>query len=373
MSVNKKKRATKDGRCWVFQTSYKNLLGEVKNYTSKRFKTKKEAQEAERIFIETLTNKFDYSEMTFLDLYNKYIEKQKHTVKKTTMHSYYQRWEYLKDLSNVKLVDFDIPHYELWRRTIMNINISDEYRNDIQKFLKILLNFGSKWYDMNFLNVYNKITKFNDPNAPLKEEMKFYTFEEYKKFISQEDTLLFRCAFDILYFCGLRRGELLGLTWENIDFDKNEIKVRNNIVRNFDDGGYLLTTPKTKSSVRNIPMTENLAEELKLLKEESKKIYGFNQKWFVLGYDKPLTFSKIRSRKQYLSEKAELKQIRLHDFRHSCASLLISRGANITLVAKYLGHTKIEQTLNVYSHFFKSDLESLVNSLNEMNLPKFVV
>lgn len=60
------------------------------------------------------------------------------------MHSYYKRWEHLEDLKNVKLANFNNSYYEMWRRKILILKISDKYRNDIQKFLKILLNFGTK-------------------------------------------------------------------------------------------------------------------------------------------------------------------------------------------------------------------------------------
>jgi len=61
-----------------------------------------------------------------------------------------------------------------------------------------------------------------------------------------------------------------------------------------------------------------------------------------------------------------LKQIRLHDFRHSCASLLISMHSNVAVVAKYLGHSKIEETLNTYTDFFQSDLEKVVELLDKI-------
>ena len=61
-----------------------------------------------------------------------------------------------------------------------------------------------------------------------------------------------------------------------------------------------------------------------------------------------------------------VKQIRLHDFRHSCASLLVNNGANITRVAKYLGHTKIEETLNTYTHLFNSDLNEVIDLINKL-------
>ena len=133
----------------------------------------------------------------------------------------------------------------------------------------------------------------------------------------------------------------------------------------------MILSPKTKSSIRNVPMVDVLAEDLKKLKKIAKQSYGFNEDWFVLGYEEPLKFSRLRDRKNLISKKAGVKQIRLHDFRHSCASLLISRGANITLVARFLGHTKIEETLNTYSHFFKSDLESLANKIDDIKIPEY--
>lgn len=64
-------------------------------------------------------------------------------------------------------------------------------------------------------------------------------------------------------------------------------------------------------------------------------------------------------------KKANLKQIRIHDFRHSCASLLINNGANINEVASYLGHTKIDETLNTYSHMFKNQMSDVVDTINK--------
>ena len=81
----------------------------------------------------------------------------------------------------------------------------------------------------------------------------------------------------------------------------------------------------------------------------------------------PLHPHSLRLKKEEIAKKAGLRVIRTHDFRHSCASLLINNGANIMIVAKYLGHTKIDETLNTYSHFFKSDLYDIVSQLDNLN------
>ena len=86
----------------------------------------------------------------------------------------------------------------------------------------------------------------------------------------------------------------------------------------------------------------------------------------MFGDDNPITNGKIRRRKNRICKLSDVKQIRIHDFRHSCASLLINNGANITLVAKYLGHTKIDETLNTYSHMFKSKLNDIVSTINKL-------
>ena len=104
-----------------------------------------------------------------------------------------------------------------------------------------------------------------------------------------------------------------------------------------------------------------------MLKEEVSKEYGFNDDFFVVSDAKPIADSNIYLRRTKLATLAGLKVIRIHDFRHSCASLLINNGANVTLVAKYLGHTKIEETLNTYSHMFSTALDSVVSVIDSLD------
>lgn len=141
-----------------------------------------------------------------------------------------------------------------------------------------------------------------------------------------------------------------------------------NVVNVKGDSGYWhITTPKTKSSIRQIPIPNTLFKDLKSLKEESKKYYGFNDDWFVFGDVSPIHPDVLRKRKKDNAEKSGLKEIRIHDFRHSCASLLINNGANIVMVAKYLGHTKIDETLNTYSHMFRNKLDDIVNTIDKLD------
>jgi integrase len=366
MAVYKADKPLKNGNMWIFFTRYTDLSGKRKAYKSKKYATKKEAQEAERLFLQSLDYETVSKDMTFRELYQHYYDYQKDKVKQTTIKTYKDRIKYLDILGDIKLVDLNINHIEQWKKKMYEYDISNSYRNMNYKLLKAILNYGSKWYNFNFNSVYNKMTNFTDPNE-IKKEMQFYTFEEFKKFISVEDDLKFRCIFKTFYYCGLRKGELRGLAWRDLNLEDGILNVRQNVVSNHVTGvKYIVSSPKTKKSARTIPIPKHLVKELKEYKESCKKIYGFNEDYFVFGHSDPINNDPIYKRNKRNSELANLKKIRIHDFRHSCASLLINNNASITLVANYLGHTKIDETLNTYSHMYKNSLNSLMDILNKL-------
>ena len=369
MSIRKvnEKEITKDGRSWIFELRYKDNIGNIQYYKSKKFMTKKEASKEEREFKNRLDINNENRNMTFKDLCDKHFEYQKDKVKGTTLRNYIKRREYLRMFDDIKLVDLNINHFEEWKKSINERGLATRTKNDLYKYLKSILNYGSKWYNYNFSSMYNKMTNFTNPNE-IQKEMDFWTKDEFDRFISVETDIKYKTLFEILYYGGLRSGELRGLKWNNIDFENKEVSIKNNIV-NYNDGKSLWheTTPKTKGSIRTILLPDFLIENLRTLKEISKSCYGFTDDWYVFGSFEPIKRDLFRVRKNKDCELSGVKQIRIHDFRHSCASLLINNGANITLVAKYLGHTKIDETLNTYSHMFKNTLGSIVNIINEMN------
>ncbi|MDD4831518.1 MAG: site-specific integrase [Bacilli bacterium] len=368
MSVNQLKASewTKDGRKWVFQTRYTDLSGKVQKHKSKKFFTKKEAQEAERLFFLELDKYRGSNDMTFKELYLAFYEYQKDKVKATTNHTYTDRMRYMELLDNIKVKDFTIQHYEQWRKKILEYNLSNRTRNYIYKFLKSIMNFGTKWYNLNFNQVYNKMTNFTDPNE-IKKEMEFWTYEEFSKFIEVEEDLTYKTFFKTLYFCGFRKGEIRALNWNDIDFYKNTIRINKGLSDNVNGQRYIITSPKTASSNREIPLIRDLVDDLKKMQEQAKTFKNYKDSWFVFGNELPLGDDAIRRHKNNNCVSAGVKQIRIHDFRHSCASLLINNSADITLVAKYLGHSKIEETLNTYSHMFKNKLNNIMGLIDDLN------
>lgn len=250
MGVYKDKRITKDSKCWYYKLRYDELDGSYAQKRSKKYATKKEAEDAEFEFKLKLHNHENQSNMTFKDMIYIFIDYKKDKVKETTYYNYGNKKVYLEPLYNIKLKDFNIMQFESWKEYINSTKLSTKYKNDIYKFLKSIMNYATVWYEFNFTKVYPKMTNFTNPNE-FKKEMLFFTFEEFKIFIAQATNLKNKVTYEILYYCGLRKGELRGLQWKDINFDKKELSVTKQIT---DRGGtvksFHFSSPKTKSSIR---------------------------------------------------------------------------------------------------------------------------
>lgn len=371
MPVYKSKSATKDGRCWFHKTQY-FLPGdtEQKIFVSKKFATKAEAILSEQQFIINAANKKEVStDMTFKELIDKFLEYKKDKVKFTTYEGYLSDIKYLECFYPVKCFEYNINQYEAWKKKLnSNSILSTRTKNDLLKFWKSILNFGMTWYNFDFIPVYRRMSNFTNP-CERKKEMMFYTLEEFNKFISNETDLKYICLFETLFYCGLRHGELRGLQWCNIDFEKKILSVTKQVIRGPKNSNerFVITNPKTKTSNRVIPICELLLSNLLNYKKQLENLNLYDPSYYIFGNKTtPFNSKDIYNKRSELAKLANIKQIRIHDFRHSCASLLINNGGNVTMVAKYLGHSELEETLNTYSHMFPSALDNVLNIINEL-------
>lgn len=373
MAVYQSKSVTKDGKSFFYKVQYTTGDSEeTRTKVSKKYATREEAMQAEHDFLIWIVDYKDVPvDMTFQELYDKFLEDRKQVCKFTTLATYPNMYKYLKVFMKIKCVDYDIEHFNKWKKQMVaNKKICLRYKNDILKHWKSVLNFGTRWYDFNFLSVYRKMDKFKDLNG-LKKEMKYYTLPEFKKFISGEEDSMWRCYFQTLYYCGLRCGESRGLMWKDIDFNKKLLSVNRQVIdtpKDWDEP-YVISDPKTKTSRRVIPICNVLLDAFNIYKNEleSKNQYNINN--FVFSPSDgttPLRDNHILTRKKKIEKATGSKHIRTHDFRHSCASLLINSGGNVSMVAKYLGHSEVEETLNTYSHMFPSALDDVLNIVNNL-------
>ena len=192
--------------------------------------------------------------------------------------------------------------------------------------------------------------------------MLFWTLEEYKKFSEvMMDKQISYYAFQMLYWCGIREGEMLALTPKDFDFKAETVTIDKSYQRL--KGRDVITTPKTKKSNRTIKMPKFLCEEMQ---EYLGMFYeaGENDRIF------PVSKSYMHHEMDRGSKEANVKRIRIHDLRHSHVSLLIEMGFTALAIADRLGHESIEVTYR-YAHLFPSKQTEMADKLDDLGKGDF--
>ena len=293
-----------------------------------------------------------------------YMLKHSKEIKKQSVIKINNQFKQLASIHNIKINSFDLSKYNLLHKEIEDKNLSVEYSNKLLGLLRRLLAYSNKYYNTND-KILKFIENFKSVNE-FKKEMEFFTYEEYKKFDSVITDINYKVFFMMLYFMGLRQGEAQALTWKDINFSKSELSISKTLTTKLKGELWTISTPKTKGSRRILPIPENVLKWLKKLNNTVKEYKDYSSNWFVFGCSVPFKETTICQNKNKYCQLANVKQIRIHDFRHSCASLLINKSASITLVSKYLGHSKVSMTLNTYSHFYKSELTDITKIIEKL-------
>lgn len=192
-------------------------------------------------------------------------------------------------------------------------------------------------------------------------EYKFYTPEELKEFLQcideeYKDKPKIKTFFRVLAYSGMRKGEMLALSWDNIDFNNNTISIKHSISVDINDKP-VISTPKNKSSVRCISMdneTMHILKQWQITQRKELLQQGYKPHFVFNSVDNGiLSASKPRKWCKHVTNKYHLKSLRIHDFRHTHASILINSGVNIKAVSQRLGHSNIQTTLDIYTHVAK--------------------
>ena len=350
-----KKKQLKSGIKFCFTLRYTDIYGNTKQYTSKGYDTKKEAEIEEAKFrIKAQEKKISSTNITFKQIEMEYLEYIKKYIKVQTLKKTENEIKKLEPLDNVKINDFNVQLWKQFQIYLDKQNYAVEYKNKIIGLLKRLIRYSNKFYNtsdymLNYIENYKRVNE-------MKKEMQFFTYEEFKKFISVVDEFDYKTFYETLYYLGLRQGEATALTWKDINFTKKEVSINKTLTTKLKGQLYTFSSPKTMNSNRVLPIPLKLLESYQKLKEEAKKKKYFSEEWFVFGDELPFRETTIQVKKNKYCKLAGVKQIRIHDFRHSCASFLINNGASIVLVSKYLGHSKISITLDTYTHLYKNEL-----------------
>lgn len=360
-----KKKTLKSGIKYSFTLRYKDIYGNIKQYTSKGYNTKREAELEEAKFrINIQEKKISFSNITFDDVFNEYIEYKTKMIKLQTINKIKDLYKCFEPIGKTKVNDLDLNTYSKFKLYIEKKGHSVNWNNKVLNLLKNLISYSHKYYNtsdimLGFIEPYKEVNQ-------IKKEMQFFTYEEFLKFESVIDEFNYKTFFEMLYYLGLRQGELCALTWEDINFTKKEVRINKTITTKLKGQLYTISSPKTKKSNRILPIPKKLLESLKILKEQAKKKKYFKESWFVFGDELPFKETTIQHRKNKYCKLSGVKQIRIHDFRHSCASFLIQNGASIVLVSKYLGHSKISITLDIYTHLYENELKKVSQMIDTL-------
>ena len=292
MAVFKDKNKTSDGRCWYFKVYKKDFNGNNKAYKSKRYLTKKEAQEEEALFIMKRDNPIN---KPFSLVARAYLEDLYKIRKESTVYSYeiaYKR-QIEPYLGHFNIVDINIPTINEWKLEMVKNGFKISYLNKLYNILKGIFDFAMRNYGLenNPIVISGRFQEKSDAVIKDEEKIRYITYDQFNQFISVIDDLMWKTFFIFLYYTGMRKGEILALTWDDIDFNNNEIIVNKTLYSKI-KGKYTITSTKNNLN-RKIKISKTLKEQLVTYKTEMMKYTDYNNKWFVFGGTRFLPLTNI--------------------------------------------------------------------------------
>ncbi len=304
--------------------------------------------------------------LTFEKAYNKYLEYANLKLKPTSILSLKRKIEkyalpYFGDLK-IKKITTDI--YIDWQKKIAKKDLSFEYKRNIHYCMCSIYKYLNLFYNIkNIPLIVGNFTNFN----PIKKEYNIWSKEEFEIFIKSVREPIFHAIFNFIYKTGCRKSEAMALTFE--DITKDYVIINKSISKDLINGKRVILTPKTASSNRIIMIDEQLSNEL----FELKKIYiekykNFNSNFFVFGGLVPISCTTLSRKKDYYCKKAGVKKIKMHEFRHSNATLLYNKNIPIITIKNRLGHSSIRTTADVYIHEIDKKEKKVLNILSSLKL-----
>lgn len=341
---------------WRVIYRYTDWTGDRKQSQKRGFKTKREALAWEREQLNKATADLD---MTFASFVEQYTADMKTRIKENTWATkdHIIRTKLLPYFGKLKICNVTAQQIITWQNEMLDHKdesgkkYSPVYLRSVNSQLSAIFNHAVRYYNLR----ENPCKKAGSMGKKKNREMLFWTKEEYLKFAEvMMDKPLSFYAFEMLYWCGIREGELLALTPADFDFEKCTVSITKSYQRL--NGQDLITTPKTEKSNRVIKMPQFLADEMQ---DYLKQLYGIepNDRMFTV------TKSYLHREMDRGAKEAGVKRIRIHDIRHSAVSLLIDMGFSATAIADRVGHESIDITYN-YAHLFPSKQTEMAEKLN---------
>ena len=341
---------------WLIQFYYKNAFGENKKTTKRGFSSKKEAEEWYMNFKLSQNGNLNMTLEAFVQIY---ISDLKNKIRENTWISKMQIIEtkILPYFKNKRMCDIEPKDIIKWQNELEALtdkqgkHYAPTYLRTINSQLSAIFNHACRYYKLHE-NPVSKVPAIGKKKA---KEMDFWTKEEYLKFAdAMRKKPLSYYAFELLYWCGIRLGEMLALTPGDFNFDNNTVSISKSYQRIH--GKDVITEPKTEQSIRMVKMPDFLSSEMQ---DCIKSIYGIKENMRIFN----ITKSYLHHEMERGCKQTGIKKIRIHDLRHSHISLLINLGFSASAIGKRVGHTSTEIT-DTYIHLFPSVQTDMADKLN---------
>lgn len=341
---------------WYANFYYTEWTGEKKHICKRGFKTQREAKDYERSFMDQQSNS---SDILFSSLVANYLEDMEHRLKPTTMENkrFIIQGKLLPYFGKLKICDIDTIKVRKWQNELISYRDEDgkpfspTYLKTVNNQLSALMNYAVSHYKLSS----NPCRAAGSMGKSKADEMNIWTQAEYEQFSKEISKSSMKLAFDILFYTGIRSGELLALTPadilsnKRIDINKNYAKIK---------GEELFLEPKTPKSKRCISIPDFLYDDIQ---DYISKLYGIGRGDRIFYFQK----TALEKEMKRVAERAGLKPIRVHDLRHSHASMLIELGFTPLEIADRLGHESVKTTLDTYSHLYPDKDQKLADRLNQ--------
>ena len=347
-----------DNGTWYTMFRYTDWKGERKQKCKRGFPTKREALDWEQEFLRQKRADVDMTFESFVTLYEKDIKPRLKENTWLTKESIIQK-KILPYFGQRKLSEITAKDVIAWQNEIRSQKdkngrlLSSTYLKTIHNQLSAIFNHAVRYYDLRI----NPAAKAGNMGTEERKEMLFWTKDEYQRFSdAMMDKPISYYAFEMLYWCGIREGELLALTSADFDFDKETVSINKSYQRL--KGRDVVTTPKTKKSNRIIKLPQFLSVEMQ---EYLKMLYGAKPDDRIF----PITKHYLKHEMERGCKATGVKRIRIHDSRHSHVSLLIDMGFTALAIADRVGHESIDITYK-YAHLFPTTQTEMAEKLSSI-------
>lgn len=348
---------------WYVTFRYVDHTGTRKQKMKRGFDLKKDALAYE---VDFLANMQGSPDVTFNRLYDDYIEDCTHRLRATTVSGkrFLFETKILPFFGKLAINTIDARSVRKWQNWLLQQKnkqdepLSQTYIKTINNQLSAIFNYAVKFYELK-TNPLHKTGSIGKKHA---DEMNFWTLDDFDKAMAHFEPndphdYQFLTIYNMLFYSGVRQGELLAITLNDFDFEAKTVRINKSYARlNKKD---IISDPKTPKSKRTIHLPEFLFD---MLTEYVETLVGYHptQRLF------PVAKSSMSRRLDTAARNTKVQRIRVHDLRHSHASFLIELGCSALLVQERLGHENIETTLQTYSHLYPNKQADAVAKINKV-------